>query len=396
MNTNIISSKLEEIYNCIKDHTTRQPQSNSEYQIGLLDGNYGVLLFLAYYAKFTGNKAHKDRFDEYLDYSIDVLTSKDVLSQSYCSGITGILYVLNHLNVNKFTDIDISEAIEMYENYLKNRMLLDFQQENYDFFYGGLGPAFLFLELNKTEYLSEAIDILNITAIRDKNTIKWKSMLFEDKTYNICLSHGMSALVIFLSKCLDKGINPNKCKRLLAGVVNYFLSQEIDDKNIISSFPSISKECEPEKSMSRLGWCYGDLGVALALLYAGKTLSNDSLIAKSIEIFKKTTIRSKYKDTRIEDASICHGSAGVAQFYHRLFEITSVPEFKESYEYWIDSTIEMGLNQSQYAGYKQGEKSSSNDMFALLEGISGVGLTLIAACSADKSFMYWDQILLLR
>lgn len=53
MDTTIISSKLEKIYNCIKDHTTRQPQSNSDYQIGLLDGNYGVLLSLAYYAKVT-------------------------------------------------------------------------------------------------------------------------------------------------------------------------------------------------------------------------------------------------------------------------------------------------------------------------------------------------------
>lgn len=68
MNTNIIFSKLEEIYNCIKDHTTRQPQSNSEYQIGLLDGNYGVLLFLAYYAKFTGNKAREKSDNAILKY----------------------------------------------------------------------------------------------------------------------------------------------------------------------------------------------------------------------------------------------------------------------------------------------------------------------------------------
>ena len=123
----------------------------------------------------------------------------------------------------------------------------------------------------------------------DNQLIKWKSEIFgtaDERTtvYNLSLSHGMASIVAILSKILARGINKEKTEKLLRGVINYILSNQFDIKNSLSYFPnSISLEGD-KGPQSRLAWCYGDLGVSLALWNASKVLADNQLEQKVIEI----------------------------------------------------------------------------------------------------------------
>lgn len=48
--------------------------------------------------------------------------------------------------------------------------------------------------------------------------------------------------------------------------------------------PSTSQESQPQRQASRLAWCYGDLGVAVALWNAGKVLDDETLKTKAHEV----------------------------------------------------------------------------------------------------------------
>lgn len=54
-------------------------------------------------------------------------------------------------------------------------------------------------------------------------------------------------------------------------------------------------------SESRLAWCYGDLGIAKALNYAGVSLGNSDITNFSFEVLNKTIPR--FMNSHVEDAS---------------------------------------------------------------------------------------------
>ena len=126
------------------------------------------------------------------------------------------------------------------------------------------------------EYIQELIDYLYSTAQKDtdKQVFKWKSVLNEKqkKCYNIALSHGMSSIVIFLSRVINSGAADEKIMEMLFGTVNYILAQEIDFEHYGCCFPSQSLETSSPVSRSRMGWCYGDLGIGIALRQAEKAI----------------------------------------------------------------------------------------------------------------------------
>ena len=63
----------------------------------------------------------------------------------------------------------------------------------------------------------------------------------------------------------NAGVMQHEIEELVAGTIGYILSQEIDRSKYGSCFPSQSLENGDEIHRSRLGGCYGDLGVAAAL-----------------------------------------------------------------------------------------------------------------------------------
>ena len=85
--------------------------------------------------------------------------------------------------------------------------------------------------------------------------------------YNLGLAHGVPGVIAFLARLLPTNVAPAQVRRLLAGAVQWLLRQkDRDERGSYRYFVG--------SPGTRLAWCYGDLGVAQALLLAGR-LNNE-------------------------------------------------------------------------------------------------------------------------
>ena len=146
-------------------------------------------------------------------------------------------------------------------------------------------------------------------------------------------------------------------------------------------------------SKGRLAWCYGDLGIGMALWQSGKAVDNKGWKEKGLEILLQSTKRRDLKESLVSDAGICHGSAGVALIFRRMYLETCIEEFNEATNYWITKTLDFAHFVDGLAGYKTKLASEWKCDYSLLTGISGIGLVLLSYIENNQQ--KWDEILLL-
>jgi lantibiotic modifying enzyme len=99
----------------------------------------------------------------------------------------------------------------------------------------------------------------------------------------------------------------------------------------------------------------------------------------------------------LSDACFCHGTSGIAHIFNRFYLETKVPDFNSARQYWINETIKKADFENTECVFKTWESSDmrfQND-FGLLNGITGVGLTLLGFLSDNIEDLSWDKSLLL-
>jgi hypothetical protein len=390
-----IKQKVSSIANCI----FTKIQGQQEESFGLYSGGFGLLLFLFYYSRYTKNKKHKLLTEQYAERLFEQFIKKEKL-HTFCGGHSGILYLFEFLRENQFIDMDVSVVRPTLDNYIASKMQNDIKMQNYDFMHGALGAGLYFLKKKTNqEQIQELIDFLYSSAEKniDNKIFKWKSVINFEKNiigYNIVLSHGISSIVIFLSRLLQNNIVNDKISEVLFGAVNYILSQQIDYQQYGSFFPIQSLENNNSPiSKSRLAWCYGDLGVAITLRQAGKVTNNIEWEEKGLNILLHSTRRRSYEESHVADAGICHGSAGIAMIYQRMYLETYMEEFKEATYYWLNQTLNYSCFEDGLAGYKTKYSNRMECDYSLLTGISGIGLVFLSFLE-DKQ-QPWDELFLI-
>jgi len=209
----------------------------------------------------------------------------------------------------------------------------------------------------------------------------------------------MSGIVPLLSKMYNiEGIDKAKTETLLRGAVQYILAQEIDKDKYGSYFSNFALESAPVIPKSRMGWCYGDLGIATVLYQAGKALKEESWINKALEILLfAATQRRNLEDNAVKDAGLCHGAAGIGHLFYRMWWDTKLPEFKAAADYWFDQTLKMATFEDGLAGFKAyevyEEKPRWTNQYDLIIGVSGIGLAMLSYYHETEPT--WDECLLL-
>lgn len=405
MNKKKLEEKLKEINDLITINYSDLKQ------LGVLAGLSGISLFKFYYSKYLD-------IDEHADLGVDMLSDCiDKINEGYsfptfCAGIAGFGWVFDHLEEVEFMDADGDELLSQFDDYIYNFMKSDMEKGNYDYLHGAIGYAFYFynryrntksteLKTKYTKILLEFIDLLDgLSEKEGGNKLKWESTLnieTGEKGYNLSLSHGMSSIVGILTKLYEFEDFKSKSHPLLLKSINYIRSHKIEGEDPYCLFPSWVKNEDNEKSgHSRMAWCYGDLGVGIRFWFAGKILNDDELKNEAISILKHASKRTSNDDSLVLDAGVCHGSYGNAQIFNRMYKETKEPLFKEAADFWIQHGLDSATHEGGYAGYKQWhgvDKNWSNEL-TLLEGIAGIGLTIIDQLSEDSNFT-WDECLMI-
>ncbi len=99
----------------------------------------------------------------------------------------------------------------------------------------------------------------------------WQRKLCPNGYYNLGLAHGVPGVVALLARASAVPEVHEQAVELLEGAVRWLLAQRQSDQGV-PFFPAwIAPEIEPKPG--RPTWCYGDLGLATALLYAARCVA---------------------------------------------------------------------------------------------------------------------------
>ena len=96
---------------------------------------------------------------------------------------------------------------------------------------------------------------------------------------------------------------------------------------------------------------------------------------------------------------MCHGAAGLAHVFNRLFQATGDESFLMAARYWFERTLELRRPGEGIAGFSayrppnDGQEEYWDDQVGILEGAAGIALALLAATTEIEP--EWDRMLLL-
>ncbi len=403
LDENILKKKLIEI-----DLSLRSNYKNNS-NIGVLSGISGVALFQFYYSKYIQQEVNADLGAEIVSEIIEKI-NEGYNFPTFCAGIAGGAWAIQHLKEEEFIDIDDDELLSGLDDYLIATMEKITNKNFYDFLHGILGIGFYFLKRYqntksdklRTEYKNIILNIVQRLSSESQqidNTVKWESYLITEeklKGYNLGLSHGISSIVNFLSRLVNYDDFNKEVKNLLQKSVNYILSCQNKGISKTSCFPDWITLANEKSESSRLGWCYGDLGIGLSLWKAGKALQDIKICEKAIAVLKHTCKRRSLEETRIYDAGLCHGAFGVTHIYNYMYKQTDEKLFKEAADYWMQQSLDLAVHSDGYAGYMQwkgGKDEGWHNETNLLEGIAGIGLAIISYLTPFET--RWDECLLI-
>ena len=329
----------------------------------------------------------------------DIFTQVKEMQQpsfSLCSGIAGVGWLVDHLCRQGFVQVSADEVLSDIDEYVFQAALRKLNQSHYDFMHGAMGMVFYLIKRNRWDYLHHLTQALANITIWEKECAKWQSVLRNGEDtigFNISLSHGSSSLALVLCKILQIMPENETAERLLKGAVEYILNQEISVAQYGCYFPAFSLESQQDITKTRLAWCYGDLGVGLAILQSGTRLHNQVWVDKGMEVLLHAASRRGLVENMVKDAGICHGTAGVAHIFNRLYRNTQRVEFIDAANYWCLEMLKMAQFKDGLAGYKTFVGGGWLAKDSLLEGIAGIGLSLLSFVMPEDPA--WDECLLL-
>jgi lantibiotic biosynthesis protein len=216
--------------------------------------------------------------------------------------------------------------------------------------------------------------------------------------YNLGVAHGVPGTVAFLGYVVRTGIAEDEASRLLHGAVAWLLSQQLDEGEG-ARYPSRSGP-GVKPIAGRMAWCYGGLGVSAALMVAARAVGDERWEREAVRLALMEAGRAEER-AGVKDACLCHGSAGNAHVFRRLYQATGVGEFLTAARFWYGKTLAMWTPRTGIGGYHfwglrdRGNLSSPSAWIvdpSFLSGSAGVGLALISATTAAEPT--WDRLLL--
>jgi len=401
---NAIHRKLEEIASLL----TAQPSSAD---ISLTGGDAGRALFLLYYYKLSGREAYLDKAIELMDDLLVNVTQSEC-DPSFAGGLAGIGWLLQHAVDNNFLDADVHHLLGKMDAALYQWMMAEIQRGNYDYLYGATGVALYFLHKAAADEqyaggLSNFISALEAQAIAEQEMIKWKAFILHEgmygpdscgDTFNLGLSHGIPSIIAFLVKAGQQPTLAAQCSRLVEKSCRFLQHHMRPPEAYGSYFGYLVNADGIQTPASRLAWCYGDLGVCATLWQAGEALQQESIKAAALDIARFNAPKRDLAAGFVQDACFCHGTSGIAHIYHKMYKHTGETLFSEAAAFWYDQTLAMATFDDGLAGYKTfiGTDPANGEWHnvpGLLEGVSGIGLSLISAVAAFEPA--WDEALLL-
>ena len=204
------------------------------------------------------------------------------------------------------------------------------------------------------------------------------------------VAHGIAGVIPFLGRVASLGLATQTVRPLLDGAVSWLLAHLVDTAAgpTVPKFVADGVELEP----TRTAWCYGDPGVAAALLLAARDVGEPAWAAEATALAMGAANRPP-DQTGVVDAGLCHGSAGLAHLFNRMYQMTAEPTLADAARFWVERTLELCVRGAHPGRVQRTDAAQAAWKGpGLLEGAAGIVLALEAACTTAEPI--WDQMLL--
>ncbi|MGL5899486.1 MAG: lanthionine synthetase C family protein [Lactobacillaceae bacterium] len=214
---------------------------------------------------------------------------------------------------------------------------------------------------------------------------------FPKGAYNLGIAHGVSGFISYLSLLkLDKHpIESASLYNMTEWLINR--GEDRDYGLCWASILGIEEYTEPQinsRNTTRDAWCYGSAGIGRAVYLAGKALNNTNYIKKSKDIFENIFRRGN-KKWGLEGPSFCHGYAGLMHIVSQMFQDTK-DTFYKNFMYEIREYVMNFYSNENIFGFMDEEGSNKINKIGLIDGVSGILLSLLSTCDKKRDKYNWD------
>lgn len=358
-------------------------QTDENEDISLFRGFAGRLLFHWYAGNYGNTVIDVILFNKQLNKLLS-LTPSVANDISFGYGATGIAWLME-LILSEQNDHYTSAFNQNYEDKLASILSSKLNWNGEIEHVLGLSGIMPFASrrklINKNSNLANIIlNHFNILAIHSSDEcITWcqpanSKFRFqpnpEIKEINLGLAHGVPSIMSALITVINLEEKNDLACFLLEKSCNWLIQQSLN-----SDFKSIYSCFVGQRQSASLGWCYGDLGIAIVLARAGIALGNINFIKSAIKIGIHAAMRNT-ESAMVRDAGLCHGSSGLFIQFNRLNDLVPRVEFAKAAKYWMDHTLKLFKNRGVEGFYAFRNGKYIEDL-SLLYGLSGVGLSLL-------------------
>ncbi len=366
-------------------------------------GCAGIALFFAY-LKATGVRPGAGEVaSRYLRIACDAV-AREPMAFSLYNGFTGIAWAVQHIaRIAGEPPDDLSEidgAVEQLADQAQRPAV-------YDLIDGLVGVGVYCLERDGSPRAQRALELIvehlfELAEISGGEStwfthpelmVEHQRQAHPEGFYNLGLAHGVPGIIALLAKAFSAGVAREKAGRLLEGSVRWLLRQRLPAGQASRFPPFVGPNCQLTES--RLAWCYGDTSVVSALLLAARYTGLNGWEKEALAIAAQATARDP-ATSGVTNAAFCHGAAGLAHIFDRIHNAYPDQRFANAAEYWLKRTLQFREPGKGIAGYSLWKTDSERNPvlkgnLSLLEGIAGIGLSLLAAVSRMEPC--WDRML---
>lgn len=270
----------------------------------------------------------------------------------------------------------------------------------FDLIAGAVGVGTYFLERRaavpaaSAEACARIVDVLHATARRSAAGVAWPTppaRLARARArgsvagaFDCGLAHGTPGVIAWLARAtLAADLRADACRWLWTrGTVPG-----------ATTFAYAVDEDQPPVTPARAAWCYGDPGVAAALWAAAIAADDRAAQPRALALLDDACTRTPVA-ALVQDAGLCHGAMGLAHLANRAFQASGDERLRAHARRWLAHGLTLRAADLPFGGFGRFDVDTRALVASpsLLEGATGVALTLLAALADEPPG--WDRLLL--
>ncbi len=362
-----------------------------------IEEDLGALLFEATLYRYSKKEIYKERALMLLNTLTQVFGEKQ-MGSGFLEGFEGIFYVIQYLK--KCDIIETEDIVEDLEKYLLQSLSTDFQTNNFDPIHGSIGKLWYYInsedqdEKKVNHLIDQFLNALYNNRQENDKGIFWYDENEEEKgLVNLGMAHGLPGVLAFLLRLKELGFEHIHLTKLIEGVLQSLLGFK-NDISKLSNFPDYHSENINQRNLnSRLGWCYGDLGITNTLLYASKVLEREDVKKEAVQILGTLIPRrmgtsglDHFEDYSFFDTGFCHGLSGITFMLQKINnQLNNNPTIDKRIQFWKKELvhnlkIQLGIDEEIYLPWYRQDKEYTYtlDKASMLNGLCGTGLVLLS------------------